>query len=258
MAPAEQPAHVEDADAGLRARLLGQLLADLAAHHGEHVIEIAPDVGMGEGLELGQEAPDRAGAAHEHVDRAELHAFQRFLLGAELAVGEELDLELAVAALRHELGEPHRTVVGRLARALQGRKAQDLLPLGVGRRQRRRREQCRAQRADELRSASHHFHASLHKADDALHKADDAGSRAPRDLPNDLLVGALPRDRSGVERELIAIDALTLIRHVRHRRALRRQLRRRPSYHCRPHREGPVATGAARCGRHARAGDGAP
>jgi hypothetical protein len=85
---------------------------------------------------LGRKAPDRAGAAHEHVDRAELHAFQGFLLGAELAVGKELDSELAVAALLDELAEPHGAVVGRLARTLQGRKAQDLLRLGVGRHQR--------------------------------------------------------------------------------------------------------------------------
>ena len=119
VAGAEDPAHVQDANAGFLAQLLGQLVADRAARDLEHVGVVAPDERMGERLELRQEAADRAGAAHEHVDRAELHALDRLLFGAELSVAEDLHLERAVRALRNELREPYQALVRGLRRTLQ-------------------------------------------------------------------------------------------------------------------------------------------
>ena len=100
------------------------LLADRAAHDLHHVIDVAPEVGRGKRLEAWQEATDGAGASHVEVDGAELHAFRRFLLGAELAVGEQLQLQRAVGPLQHELGHLLHALEGGLAGRLDGREFQ--------------------------------------------------------------------------------------------------------------------------------------
>ena len=93
-------------DDALRIELLEQLLADRAVEDAVDMRRILEQEGQVENADLGHERAEGAGRDDGHVDRADLQAFDRLALLAELPVGVELDLEGPAAPLLHQFLEP--------------------------------------------------------------------------------------------------------------------------------------------------------
>ena len=85
-------------DHALRRKFLQHLLADRTVEHGARVRVVAEQERDVEDRDLGHEVRQRPRRGQRQVERAELHAFDRFALGAERAGVERLDLVAAVGA----------------------------------------------------------------------------------------------------------------------------------------------------------------
>ena len=102
---AEEPAEIEDPHPLGLHQALRQFLPDGAPDDLQHVIEVSPDVRRGKRLQVGEEPSYGTRAPLEHVDGAELHPLQQFLLRPKLGGGEDLDLDLVLGPFGHEVGE---------------------------------------------------------------------------------------------------------------------------------------------------------